>query len=99
MVTRTSVPLEAPVNGDTLWTVLRVNYAAGWPGYLYLCPTIPGVYLAIHVWRVQRAIRCYLRKRFEQRALAMVMGLHTRLGQECAFACLPADLVLALCVK
>ena len=91
-------PLGAPVNGDTLWTVLHIIYAADWPGYLHLRPTIQGVFPAVRVWRVQRAIRCFLRWRYEQRALAMAMGLHARLGQGCVFACLPSD-VLALCVK
>ena len=56
----------------------------------FVNPTLQGVYLAIHVWRIQRATRRFLSAR---RALAMAMGLHARLGQQCAFACLPADLL------
>ena len=91
-------PFETPVNGDSLWSVLKVDHTFEWPSYMHLRPTITGVYPAIHVWRIQRAIRRFLRWRFEWRALATVMGLHARLGQECVFACLPAD-VLALCVE
>ena len=94
---RVNGPFGAPVNGDTLWSVLQIDYDTVWR-HLHLRPTIRGVYLAIHVWRIQRFIRCCLRRKFERRALAMLMGLHTRLGHECVFARLPADM-LALCVK
>jgi hypothetical protein len=60
---------------------------------------IQNIYPVIHVWRIQRVVRLFLRKKYEQRALALAMGQHARLGGElCAYACLPADL-LALCVR
>jgi len=82
--------------GDAVWiTLLRYYYGPDWIGYVQL----QNIYPAIHVWRVQRAVRLFLRKQYEQRALALAMGQHARLGGElCAYACLPADL-LALCVR
>jgi hypothetical protein len=87
-----------PVDGDCVWILLRVYFAQNEPGIIHLRPTIKGVFPAIHVWRIQRVIRRFLRRCFERRALAMVMGLHERLGQECVFASLSEDLV-ALCVE
>ena len=36
---------------------------------------------------------------YEQRALTLAMGLHTRLGQESALACLSTDLLRVICSK
>jgi hypothetical protein len=82
--------------GNGVWiTLLRYYYGSDWIGYVQF----QNIYPVIHVWRVQRAVRLFLRKQYEQRALALAMGQHARLGGElCAYACLPADL-LALCVR
>ena len=37
---------------------------------------------------------CLLSWIFEQRALAVAMGFHERLGQECAFACMPVEMLV-----
>ena len=79
--------------GDSIWTVIGTSYSDGWSCEMVVRPTLRGIYLAIHVWRIQRAMRRFLHQKFEQRALALTMGLHARLGQKCAFACLPADLL------
>ena len=86
--------------GDDMWVaLLRYYYGPGWIGYVQLYPTMNNIYPAFHVWRIQRVVRLFLRKQSEQRALALAMGQHARLGGElCAYACLPADL-LALCVR
>ena len=34
---------------------------------------------------------------YEQRVLTLAMGLHPRLGQESALACLPTDLLRVIC--
>ena len=50
---------------------------------------------ALHIWRIQRAIREFLVRRRESRRLALAMGLHPRLGCQCALmALLPLDLVM-----
>ena len=83
-----------PVDGDSIWTIVRTSYSDGWPTLQHVRPTLRGIYLAIHIWRIQRAMRRFLRWKFEQRALALAMGQHARLGgQLCAYACLPADLL------
>jgi hypothetical protein len=64
-------------------------------------PTIGGVMPVVSVWRIQRAVRGFLRHKFNQRALAVMMGLHSRLGCQCSLSCLPADVVSKniLCAK
>lgn len=49
--------------------------------------------VVVHVWRIQRAIRGYLERRRRGRLLAVLMGLHSRLGSECLLACVPVDIV------
>jgi hypothetical protein len=79
---------------DSMWTLVRTSYSDGWPAIQHVRPTLQGIFPAIHVWRIQRVVRLFLRKQYEQRALALAMGLHARLGgQLCAYACLPADLL------
>lgn len=49
--------------------------------------------VVVHVWRIQRAIRGYLERRRRPRRLAVLMGLHSRLGRECLLARVPVDVV------
>ena len=42
--------------------------------------TVGGITPIVHVWRIQRAARRYIRRRFEERALAAAMATHPRLG-------------------
>ena len=61
-------------------------------------PTLRGVSPVVHIWRIQKAVREYLRrKKFEQRALAVMMGVHIRMGILCPFAGLPVDVVRVIC--
>ena len=53
----------------------------------------------VHLWRLQRAVRAFLRRRMEQRALAVAMGVHARLGRSSAMADLPADVLGEIFVK
>ena len=48
---------------------------------------------AVHIWRIQRAMRSFLKRRLQIRRLAIVMGLHPRLGNQCSMACLPAEVL------
>ena len=65
---------------------------------LMASPTFRGVSPVVHIWRIQKAVREYLRrKNFEQRALAVMMGVHIRLGISCPFAALPVDVVRVIC--
>ena len=51
---------------------------------------------AVHIWRIQRAIRNHLRRKYEARALAVCMGWHERLGKHSCFADVPAELMSAM---
>ena len=55
--------------------------------------TFKGKTPVVHIWRIQRAMRRFLRRRFEQRSLAVLMGSHERLGCGCVFADLSHDLI------
>ena len=57
--------------------------------------TIDGVRPMVHVWRIQRAIRNFLWRR---RGIALVMGLHDRLGARSQLMVLNSEL-LALILK
>lgn len=48
---------------------------------------------AVHIWRIQRAIRAYLHRKNEARALAVSMGWHERLGRNSFFAGIPEDVM------
>ena len=59
----------------------------------------------VHVWRIQRAARRYIRRRFEARALAVAMAAHPRLGAglpcllgelPCLLGELPCDILMHL---
>ena len=56
-------------------------------------PTVNGLLPSVHIRRIQLAIRAFLRWKFEQRALAMAMGLHERLGDRTCIGGLPAEIV------
>ena len=47
----------------------------------------------VHLWRIQRVVRKFLLRRFQQRGLALMMGTHGRLGDQCLLNCLPDDVV------
>ena len=57
---------------------------------------IAGVSLVVHMWRIQRAVRAHLRRRWEKRALAVAMAAHHRLGQDSLLAAYPTELLRAL---
>ena len=48
---------------------------------------------AVCIWRIQRAIRNFLNHKLQTRRLAVVMGIHHRLGCQSSMACLPADVL------
>jgi hypothetical protein len=51
----------------------------------------------VSVWRIQRAARCYIRRRFEARALAVAMATHSRLGRDSGLlAAFPCDVLSLL---
>ena len=48
----------------------------------------------VHVWRIQRALRGYLKRRQRAKQLAVLMGLHSRLGGQSLIACMPVDVLV-----
>ena len=54
---------------------------------------LQGVRPIVHVWRIQRGLRTALCKRRRERALALMMAWHSRLGSDSLIQCLPNDLV------
>lgn len=83
------------VLGDECWIYTLIGREVGEQNRAYFCvrrnlKTPPVI---VHVWRIQRAIRCYLERRRRGRLLAVMMGLHSRLGRECVLALLPADVL------
>lgn len=51
----------------------------------------------IFVWRIQRAIRSFLRRKWEERALAVMMALHPRLGLNSHLAGVPGEVLKCIC--
>jgi hypothetical protein len=49
--------------------------------------------LTIYVWRIQRAMRAFLRRRSVARAVAVAMAWHARLGSVALLAVLPTEMV------
>jgi hypothetical protein len=72
------------------------NMGEGMCRCLKMDTTIAGVTPVVHVWRIQRAIRRTVQQRAEERALALSMGLHARLGSHSQMAELPADVAAAI---
>lgn len=58
--------------------------------------SLAGVSLAVHVWRIQRAMRAHLQRRWESRALALAMAGHHRLGRDSLLAAYPTELLHVL---
>ena len=52
-----------------------------------------GVTPIVHVWRMQRAVRRWLRRKWEERALAVMMVSHVRLGALSGLALVPSDVI------
>ena len=55
--------------------------------------------LMAHLLIIQGAVRKFVRHRREQRALAVVMGLHERLGQFSHIQTMPVDLLAAKIIR
>ena len=97
--TESTIELESTVK---LWPsqgdLTGVAYATmgETPSVVILKPTVKGRLLIVHVWRLQRIFR---RKRFERRALSVMMAAHPRLGKESLLAGLPTDLLGSLVCK
>ena len=70
-----------------------INVRVGTGISFYFMPTINGLLPSVHIRRIQRAMRMFLQRKFEQRALAMTMGLHGRLGVTSCLSGLPEDIV------
>ena len=51
------------------------------------------VFPAMFVWRIQRVMREFLRRKLEKRALAVAMCWHARLGSGSLMACLDTDVM------
>ena len=59
----------------------------------YFLSTINGLMPSVHIRRIQRAMRMFLQRKYEQRALAMMMGLYERLGDNSRVSGLPEVIV------
>lgn len=55
-----------------------------------------GVIILVHVRRVQRAARQYLRRKWEERALAVMMATHARLGLGSSLESLHSDVLATI---
>lgn len=79
------------INRDWFLSILKFSFANGLEGRFYLGPRFNVVFPMFFIWKIQRAMRRFLRKRFEERAVAVMMCLHSRLGQVSELACLHED--------
>ncbi len=62
---------------------------------------INGISTSVLVWRIQRAMRRFLARRFEERCLAVLMVSHERLGASSPWGSMPTDVwrEIAACVR
>ena len=91
----TSSPLLAFRRGRYIhYRLLKIVHAPGLEASVIITPTIGAITPVVHVWRIQRAVRRFLKLRLEQKAFAVTMCYHKRLGSgSCAIACLPPDVL------
>ena len=90
----TSSPFLAFRHGRYIqYRLLKTVHALGLEASVIITPTIGVVTPVVHVWRIQRAVRRFLKLRLEQKAFALTMCYHGRLGSKCAIACLPPDVL------
>jgi hypothetical protein len=61
--------------------------------YCRIPPVLRGVTPIVHLWRIQRAVRNFLARRYQARTLALMMGLHERLGDLSLISTLPEDVL------
>ena len=65
----------------TTYLAIRVRVQADTTGMMVpMLSTVGEITPIVHVWRIQRAARRYIRRRVEERALAAAMAAHPRLG-------------------
>jgi hypothetical protein len=64
----------------------------------YFLSTMNGLMSSVHIRRIQRAMRLFLQRKYEQRALATMMGLHGRLGDTSCLSGLPEDVLAKILV-
>ena len=62
----------------------------------YFLSTMNGLLPSVHIRRIQRAMRTFLQRKYEQRALATTMGLHGRLGDTSCLSRLPEDVLVKI---
>lgn len=75
---------------------LTLRTATGTGITALLSPTVNGVFPFIHIRRIQRAIRRYLQRNWEMRAISVAMAWHPRLGADSCLAAIPIDLINAI---
>ncbi len=66
---------------------------------VYVSPLFQEVFPLVHVRRIQKATRGYLRRKFEERALSLMMALHPRLGGGNVLTSLPVDIFRSILIK
>lgn len=94
---------ERHISPHPLHTAYQIRLIAGEDGMSIIFePHLPSPTLSIRrvmpmifVWRIQRAIRSFLRRRWE--ALAMMMALHPRLGLHSPLAGVPGEVLKCIC--
>ena len=75
---------------------LLIDFEAGdgrGVAYSRIPPVLRGVTPIVHLWRIQRAVRRFLARRFQARSLALMMALHDRLGALSLIGTLPEDVI------
>ena len=85
-----------PVDRDYFWTIFRIDPVPGLARMVHVSPTWKGVFPVVYVWRIQRAVKGFLRRRHEERALALAMCWHARLGAGSIMACLGEDILAVI---
>ncbi len=86
------IPRELDPNEREIWAGVDFLSFSGWP---WLGTDHGGMFLSpiVLIWRIQRAVRQFLKRNFEKRALAWMMGSHARLSCGTAgTADIPADI-------
>ena len=65
---------------------------------MHLKATMCHVSPAVHVWRIQRMVRRFLQRRYEERVTAMLMGSNARLGKNSCLDGLPSEIFQSIAI-
>lgn len=78
---------------DAFYQCLSVSLGDSASLFTTVHPTLRGLLPMVFVQRIQRAVRAWLRRRWESRALTVAMGVHPRLGSDGHLRLLDLDML------